>query len=99
MQDEGKIRHIGLSEVGVETIRAARGLVDVTSVQNRYNLTDRSHEEVLDYCEGQGIAFIPWFPLATGQLARTGGPLREAANRHGAARPSSRSRGCSAGRR
>jgi pyridoxine 4-dehydrogenase len=85
LQDEGKIRHIGLSEVDVETIAAARELVDVVSVQNLYNLTDRSHEDVLDRCEREGIAFIPWFPLATGQLARDGGLLQDAADRHGVA--------------
>jgi pyridoxine 4-dehydrogenase len=84
MQDEGKIRHLGLSEVGVETIAEARELIDVVSVQNRYNLTDRSHQDVLDYCEREGIGFIPWFPLATGALARGGGPLTEAAARHNA---------------
>jgi pyridoxine 4-dehydrogenase len=83
MQDEGKIRHIGVSEVDVETIVEMRGVVDVVSVQNLYNLTDRSHEAVLDYCERENLGFIPWFPLATGRLAREGGPLADAAERHG----------------
>lgn len=84
LQDEGKIRHIGLSEVGVAEIDAARRVVDVVSVQNLYNLSDRHHEDVVTYCEENGIAFIPWFPLATGKLAGSGGPLDEAARRHGA---------------
>jgi aryl-alcohol dehydrogenase-like predicted oxidoreductase len=82
MQGEGKIRHIGLSEVGVEEIEHARTVVDVVSVQNRYNLADRQHEPVLDHCDREGIGFIPWFPLATGRLARPGGPLDEAAKHH-----------------
>jgi aryl-alcohol dehydrogenase-like predicted oxidoreductase len=84
MQDEGKIRHIGLSEVDVATIEAARAIVDVVSVQNLYNLVDRHHEAVLDWCTGQGIAFIPWFPLKFGALAGPDSPLAEAASRHGA---------------
>ena len=69
LQDEGKIRLIGVSEVSVAEIEQCRRIVDVVSVQNRYNLADRGHEDVLDYCEAAGIAFIPWSPLATGQLA------------------------------
>jgi aryl-alcohol dehydrogenase-like predicted oxidoreductase len=87
MQQEGKIRHVGVSEVGVETVKAMRDIVDVVSVQNLYNLTDRSHEEVVDYCEAEGIGFIPWFPLATGALARDGGPLATIAERHSATAP------------
>jgi pyridoxine 4-dehydrogenase len=83
MQDEGKIRHIGVSEVDVETVVAMREVVDVVSVQNLYNLTDRRHEDVLNYCESEGLGFIPWFPLATGKLARDGGPLAKAAANHG----------------
>jgi len=84
LREEGKIRHVGLSEVGVDEIRYARELVPVASVQNRYNLTDRGYEDVLDFCEREGIGFIPWFPLATGDLARPGGPLDEIADRHDA---------------
>ncbi|NIK62260.1 aldo/keto reductase [Kribbella shirazensis] len=66
---EGKVRHVGLSEVTVEQLREARRYVDVVSVQNRYNLTDRRHEDVLDYCTAEGIAFIPWVPIALGEHA------------------------------
>jgi aryl-alcohol dehydrogenase-like predicted oxidoreductase len=83
MQTEGKIRHIGVSEVDVSTVREMRGEVDVVSVQNLFNLTDRGHEDVVDYCEKEGLAFIPWFPLATGKLAGKGGPLDAAAENHG----------------
>lgn len=84
LRDEGKIRHVGLSEVGVEEIRQAREILPIASVQNRYNLTDRGHEGVLDFCEREGIGFIPWFPLAVGDLARPGGSLDEIAARHDA---------------
>ena len=84
LREEGKIRHVGLSEVGVEEIRQAREIVPIASVQNRYNLTDRGSEDVLDFCEREGIGFIPWFPLATGDLARPGGSLDEIAARHDA---------------
>jgi aryl-alcohol dehydrogenase-like predicted oxidoreductase len=84
LQTEGKIRHIGLSEVSVAELEAARKIVDIVSVQNRYNLADRASEDVLDYAEVNDIAFIPWFPLATGKLAKAGGPLEEAARRHDA---------------
>jgi pyridoxine 4-dehydrogenase len=83
MQEEGKIRHIGASEVDVDTVVEVRNIVDIVSVQNMYNLADRQHEDVLDYCEREGLGFIPWFPLATGRLARAGGPLAKAAERHG----------------
>jgi pyridoxine 4-dehydrogenase len=83
MQEEGKIRLIGISEVSVDEIEQSRRVVDVVSVQNLYNLADRQHEDVVDYCTENGIAFIPWFPLATGKLAGTGGVLDEAAKRHG----------------
>jgi aryl-alcohol dehydrogenase-like predicted oxidoreductase len=69
LQDAGKIRHIGLSEVGIEEIKQARKLVPIVSVQNRYNVADRQWDDVLDYCEAEGIAFVPWFPLETGKLA------------------------------
>jgi aryl-alcohol dehydrogenase-like predicted oxidoreductase len=72
MQDAGKIRLIGVSNVDLEELEIARGIVDVVSVQNRYNLVDRSSDEVLDRCEELGIAFLPWFPLATGDLAEGG---------------------------
>ncbi len=84
LREEGKIRLVGLSEVGVEDIERAREFVPIATVQNRYNLTDRGSEEVLDYCENEGIGFIPWFPLATGDLARPGGSLDEIAARHDA---------------
>ncbi len=69
LQEQGKIRHVGLSEVGVEEIRRAREHLPVVSVQNQYNLSQRQWDEVVDYCTEEGIAFIPWFPLATGDLA------------------------------
>ena len=84
LQDEGKIRHIGLSEVTVDQIKAAREVAEITTVQNLYNLGDRSAEDVLDYCEAEGIGFIPWFPLATGQLSKEDGPLADASRDHGA---------------
>jgi aryl-alcohol dehydrogenase-like predicted oxidoreductase len=83
MQVAGKIRHIGVSEVDVDTLAKMRDVVEVVSVQNLYNLTDRQHEDVVDYCEREGLGFIPWFPLATGKLAADGGPLAEAARGHG----------------
>jgi pyridoxine 4-dehydrogenase len=79
LQEEGKILHIGLSEVNVEQITAVRRIVDVVTVQNLYNLVNRKSEGVLEYCEGEQIGFIPWFPLATGDLAAPGGPLARAA--------------------
>src|SRR5215218_10059524 len=85
LRDEGKIRHVGLSNVGVRELEIAREIVPIASVQNRYNLTDRNYEDVLDFCEREGIGFIPWFPLATGNLARPGGPLDEMAARRGVA--------------
>src|ERR1700682_5807151 len=83
-QRAGKIRHVGLSEVTVAQIERARKFFPVVSVQNRYNLADREWEGVLDYCEREGIGFIPWFPLQTGKLARDGGPLAKAAQARGA---------------
>jgi pyridoxine 4-dehydrogenase len=74
LQSEGKIGRIGLSEVSVPEIEAAREITRVATVQNRYNLSERSAEPVLDHCEREGIGFIPWFPMATGRLARPGGP-------------------------
>ena len=84
LQDEGKIRLVGVSNVSVEQLEQARGIVDVVTVQNRYNLTDRSSEDVLEACEEAEIGFIPWCPLAVGSLADDGGPLDELAARHGA---------------
>jgi aryl-alcohol dehydrogenase-like predicted oxidoreductase len=84
LQEEGKIRHIGISNVSLEELEQARGIVDVVTVQNRYNLTDRDSEDVLEACEQAGIGFIPWFPLATGKLAEPGGPLDKIARAHDA---------------
>jgi aryl-alcohol dehydrogenase-like predicted oxidoreductase len=84
LRDEGKIRFIGLSEVSVSQLEEVRALTPVATVQNKYNLGDRSAEPVLDECERQGLGFIPWFPLNTGHLAGAGGPLAAAAERHGA---------------
>jgi len=83
--DEGIIRHAGLSEVSVEDIRAAQKVFPVATVQNLYNLVQRQSEDVLDYCESQGIGFIPWYPLAAGDLAKPGSVLDDIAQRHGAA--------------
>jgi pyridoxine 4-dehydrogenase len=82
LQQEGKIRHIGVSEVSVEELKQAREIVDIVSVQNLYNLANRKAEDVLDYAEANDIAFIPWFPIATGELARPGGPLDTFAKKH-----------------
>ncbi|NSC22101.1 oxidoreductase [Streptomyces albus subsp. chlorinus] len=89
LQQEGKIRFIGLSEVTVAQLAEARKLETVVSVQNLYNIADRSAEDVLEYAEretarGDSLAFIPWFPMATGELAKPGGPLDAAARQHGA---------------
>jgi pyridoxine 4-dehydrogenase len=98
LQDEGKIRHVGISNVSVEELEQARAIVEVVTVQNRYSLEDRDSEDVLEACEateGDGSApgtarrspptgFIPWFPLAVGRLAEPGGPLDEIARRHDA---------------
>jgi pyridoxine 4-dehydrogenase len=84
LQKQGKVRHIGLSEVKVREIEKARKIVEIVSVQNKYNLSDRAHEDVLKYCEKNGIAFIPWFPVAAGKLAKPGGALDAAAKKYGA---------------
>ncbi|MEW2409167.1 aldo/keto reductase [Streptomyces griseoviridis] len=84
LRDEGKIRHIGLSEVSVDDVETARGIVEIVSVQNLFNLADRTAEPLLDYATEHGIGFIPWFPLATGKLAREDSPLAELATQHGA---------------
>ena len=85
LQREGKVRHIGVSNVRIAQLDQALELAEVVSVQNRFNLTDRRTEEVLDACSQRGIAFIPWFPLATGSLARPGTALDEIASSHDAA--------------
>ncbi len=77
LRDEGKVRHVGLSEVTVAQIEAARAVVPIVSVQNLYNLANRRSEAVLDHCAGQGIGFIPWFPIADGTLAARRGALAE----------------------
>jgi len=79
LQAEGKIKHIGLSEVSVAQIEHARKIVPIVSVQNRYSLADRSAEDVLEYCERENIGFIPWFPLGAGKLAEPGGKLARTA--------------------
>jgi pyridoxine 4-dehydrogenase len=84
LQDEGKIRHIGVSNVGRTELAKARELVEVVTVQNLFNAIERASERVLDVCEAEGIGFIPWYPLAAGDLARPGGPVAEAAERHDA---------------
>jgi aryl-alcohol dehydrogenase-like predicted oxidoreductase len=86
MQREGLIRHLGLSNVSVEDVRAARGYFRVATVQNLYNLVNRESEAVLDYCEKEGIGFIPWYPLAAGELAAPGGVVDEIARRRGVSR-------------
>ena len=84
LQRQGKIRHVGLSEVKVPEIEQARKVVEIVSVQNQYNLGDRKHEDVVEYCAKEGIAFIPWSPVAAGKLAAPGGKLDDAAKQHGA---------------
>ena len=84
LQKEGKIRHVGLSEVSVAEIEAARHIVTVATVQNQYNLAYRNYEDVLDYCTRENIGFIPWFPLATGDLAKPHGALTRIARQLGA---------------
>lgn len=84
LQKAGKIRHVGLSEVKPKEIDQARKVIKIVSVQNQYNVADRQHEDALQYCEKHGLAFIPWFPVAAGKLAKPGGKLDEVAKRHGA---------------
>jgi pyridoxine 4-dehydrogenase len=81
--DAGKVRAVGLSEVSVEEIEAARSIVPIATVQNLYNVANRQSEDVLEHCEANGIGFIPWFPLAAGDLAEPGGPLATASEHHG----------------
>ena len=82
LQQEGKIRHIGLSEVDVDQLEAAQKITPIVSVQNMYNLTARTAEPVLEACEAAGLGFIPWFPLAAGPLAAPDGPLQKIAADH-----------------
>jgi len=84
LQSQGKIRHVGLSEVKPKEIDQARKVIEIVSVQNQYNVGDRQHEDVLRYCERHKLAFIPWFPVAAGKLAQPGGKLDKMAKRHGA---------------
>jgi aryl-alcohol dehydrogenase-like predicted oxidoreductase len=84
LQEQGKVRHIGVSNTSPEDLERARELVGAVSAQSRFSLTDRAQEPVLDAAERAGLAFIPWFPLATGDLARPGGPVDEIARAHDA---------------
>jgi pyridoxine 4-dehydrogenase len=84
LQQQGKIRHVGLSEVKPHEIDQARKVIEIVSVQNQYNIGDRQHDDVVDYCTKHKLAFIPWFPVAAGKLAQPGGKLDAAAKRHGA---------------
>ena len=83
LQEQGKIRHLGLSQVTVEELATAREIIEVTTVQNLYNLGDRTAEDVLEACQADGIGFIPWFPVAAGPLARPDGPLAGIVTRTG----------------
>jgi pyridoxine 4-dehydrogenase len=82
LKDEGKVREVGLSQVSVEEIEAARAVVPIASVQNRYNLADQSDADVLEHCEREGIAFIPWAPIDAGELAGSDSPVTRAAEHH-----------------
>lgn len=84
LQDQGKIRYIGLSEVSVPEIEQAKKIVDIVCVQNLYNLANRQSEKVLQYCEAHQLGFIPWFPIGSGELARPGGKLDSFAKQKGA---------------
>lgn len=84
LRDEGKVRHVGLSEVTIGQTQEAREVTEIATVQNMFNLVKRDAEPLLDYCEQEGIGFIPWFPLATGELSQADGPLAQAAADHGA---------------
>jgi len=84
LQDEGKIRHVGVSNVSLEQLDEARSIIDVVTVQNRFNLTDRTSQDVLDVCERDGLGFFAWFPLAAGNLAEPGGLVAEIAQAHDA---------------
>ena len=82
LQQQGKIRHVGLSEVSVEQIKQARKILPIVSVQNKYSLAERKHEAVLDHCTEQGIAFLPWYPIAAGKLSAPGSKLDTLAKHH-----------------
>lgn len=84
LQDAGKVRHIGLSEVGVEQLKEAQKTAEIVSVQNMFNLSSRDAEPLLDHCTTEGIGFIPWFPLATGELSKEGSALTDLAQQHDA---------------
>ena len=84
LRDEGKIRHVGLSNVSPALLEEARGIVEIASVQNEYNLGHRESEDVLAACEQAGIAFLPWYPLDAGDLAGAGGPVEAIARERGA---------------
>jgi len=84
LQDEGKVRHLGLSEVSVEQLEEARKIATIATVQNLFNLANRDAEPLLEHCERNDIGFIPWFPLATGELSKEDGPLAAAAKEHDA---------------
>jgi len=84
LRDQGKIRHLGVSNVSVDEFDRAQALTEIVSVQNRFNLQDRDTEDVLEACTERNLPFIPWFPLATGDLAKPGGPLDQIAERHDA---------------
>jgi pyridoxine 4-dehydrogenase len=82
LQEEGKVRHVGVSNVSLDQLEQAREIVEIVSVQNRFNLVDRNSEDVLERCEELGICFLPWFPLAAGDLAAPGGAVAEIAATH-----------------
>jgi pyridoxine 4-dehydrogenase len=84
LQKQGKIRHVGLSEVKPAEIDRARKTIDIVSVQNQFNIGDRKHDDTVDYCTKHKLGFIPWFPVAAGKLANPGGPLDKSAKQHGA---------------
>jgi len=84
LREQGKVRHIGVSEVSVAELKAAREITEIASVQNLYNLTNRKSQDVLDYATAEGIAFIPWYPIATGGLATAGSPVAAIAGELGA---------------
>jgi pyridoxine 4-dehydrogenase len=84
LQDEGKIRHIGVSNVNVDRLRRAQSIATIVSVQNEYNVDDRRSEDVLQICEAEGLAFMPWAPLGSGRLSKPGGPLEQVARKHDA---------------
>jgi aryl-alcohol dehydrogenase-like predicted oxidoreductase len=87
LRDEGKVREVGLSEVTVTQIESARQIVPIVSVQNLYNIAQRDGDDVVEYCEQNKIGFIPWFPLGSGKLSASGGPMHDIAMRHNATVP------------